>query len=110
MRPAYAVKPTSSKVSLVLTTVLKTAEAFSDLSKWVDENETLTVEKLKAIDSAAQQPQRLRRYAEEIIDFIDETGQDTPAAGELRAYAERMARGENLSAEDVRNFWLKSLR
>ncbi len=86
----------------------KTAEAFSDLSKWVGDTENMTVEKLQAIDSAAQQPQRLRRYAEEISNFIDETGQDTPAAQELRQYVARMAKGEDLSADEVRNFWLKS--
>ena len=88
--------------------LVKTAEAFSDLSKWVGDNESMTAEKLQAIDSAAQQPQRLRRYAEEITAFIDETGQDTPAAQELRQYVARMAKGENLSADEVRNFWLKS--
>ena len=88
--------------------LVKTAEAFSDLSKWVGDNESMTAEKLQAIDSAAQQPQRLRRYAEEISNFIDETGQDTPAAQELRQYVARMAKGEDLSADEVRNFWLKS--
>lgn len=82
--------------------------AFTDLAKWVRENEDMTLQKLQAIDSSAQQRQRLMRFADEITDFIDETGQDTPAAQELREYTKRMVNGENLSPDEVRNFWLKS--
>lgn len=83
-------------------------EAFGDLKNWLAEGEKLDGKKLQAIDRMMQRPAQSLPFVDSLMHYLDEVGASGPKADAVRAQAERLRNGEQLSERDARNFWMQA--
>lgn len=83
-------------------------EAFGDLKNWLAEGEKLDGKKLQAIDRMMQRPAQSLPFVDSLMHYLDEVGASGPKADAVRAQAERLRNGEQLSERDARSFWMQA--
>ena len=75
------------------------AEAMSDPGKWFEDN--LTAEDLKAHKQTLKNPVRQAAFLEDVVFALEEHGQETAAANQIRDLYRRVKGGEALSDADA---------
>lgn len=76
--------------------------------KWLTEGEKLDGKKLRAIDATMKRTAQSLQFVDSLMNYLDSAGAKGPAADAVRAQAERLRAGEQLSDRDARNFWMQA--